>query len=171
MLDEADRMLDLGFEPEIRKIVTPIRADRQTLMFSATWPTSVQKLAMEFLVQPVKVTIGSQELAANHSVKQTVEVIEEFARNDRLVQLLRQHHKSRTNRILIFVLYKKVRLCRRLLWQSQMGVLCPASLFCQHALHGTAFHGAWRQCLHDFALHVFAQAHVNLTQHDTSLTV
>ena len=102
-------MLDLGFAPEIRKIVTPIRADRQTLMFSATWPPEVQKLAMEFLSEPAKVTVGSDELAASHSVAQTVEVIDDAARTRRLVELLRQHHKGRKNRILIFVLYKKVR--------------------------------------------------------------
>ena len=60
VLDEADRMLDQGFEETMRSIVGGIRCDRQTLMFSATWPPSVQKLALEFLVNPVKVTIGAQ---------------------------------------------------------------------------------------------------------------
>ncbi|KAG1417366.1 hypothetical protein G6F57_023758 [Rhizopus arrhizus] len=49
ILDEADRMLDMGFEPQIRKIVNQIRPDRQTLMWSATWPKSVERLAQQYL--------------------------------------------------------------------------------------------------------------------------
>ncbi|PSC74000.1 DEAD-box ATP-dependent RNA helicase 5 [Micractinium conductrix] len=107
VLDEADRMLDLGFEPHIRAIAGQTRADRQTLMFSATWPTIVRKLAADFLCHPVKVTIGSADLAASHSVTQVVEVIEDRARDERLHQLLQQYHKTRSNRVIIFVLYKK----------------------------------------------------------------
>jgi len=106
VLDEADRMLDLGFEPHIRAICNTVRADRQTLMFSATWPTAVQQLASNFLSNPIKVTIGSQDLAASHSVTQVVEVIEQGKRDDRLLELMQKYHKSRTNRIIIFVLYK-----------------------------------------------------------------
>uniref|UniRef100_A0A7S0R477 RNA helicase n=1 Tax=Chlamydomonas leiostraca TaxID=1034604 RepID=A0A7S0R477_9CHLO len=107
VLDEADRMLDLGFEPHIRAICSKVRSDRQTLMFSATWPTAVQKLASNFLSRPVRVTIGSQDLAASHSITQHVEVIDPRARDDRLLALMNQYHSSRKNRCIIFVLYKK----------------------------------------------------------------
>ena len=49
VLDEADRMLDMGFGPQLRKIVSQIRPDRQTLMWSATWPKEVRQIAQDFL--------------------------------------------------------------------------------------------------------------------------
>lgn len=108
VLDEADRMLDMGFEKEVRTILSKIpNKDRQTLMFSATWPKAIQELSAQFLVEPVKVTVGSVDLSASHTVKQIVEVIDQGLKESRLEQLLQKYHASRTNRILIFALYKK----------------------------------------------------------------
>lgn len=74
VLDEADRMFDLGFEPQIRSIVGQIRPDRQTLLFSATMPRKVEKLAREILSDPIRVTVGEVGMA-NEDITQLVHVI------------------------------------------------------------------------------------------------
>ncbi|XP_004494431.1 DEAD-box ATP-dependent RNA helicase 24 isoform X1 [Cicer arietinum] len=74
VLDEADRMFDLGFEPQVRSIVGQIRPDRQTLLFSATMPRKVEKLAREILSDPVRVTVGEVGMA-NEDITQVVQVI------------------------------------------------------------------------------------------------
>lgn len=108
VLDEADRMLDFGFEEAIRKIVSYLPVEnRQTVMFSATWPTTIQAMASNFLSNPVHVTVGSLELSANTSIEQRVEVLDPYAKESRLLALLKNYHSSRKNRILIFALYKK----------------------------------------------------------------
>ncbi|RHY82199.1 hypothetical protein DYB35_003558 [Aphanomyces astaci] len=107
VLDEADRMLDDGFEKDIRVIIGGCHPERQIAMFSATWPQSIQKLAHEFLTNPVKVTIGSEDLSASANVTQIVEVVDEFGRDAKIDGLLRKYHASRKNRVLVFVLYKK----------------------------------------------------------------
>jgi len=109
VLDEADRLLDLGFEKDVRSIVSATQAapERQTCMFTATWPEGVRELASDFLTRPVTVTVGSAELTANHRVEQRVEVLEPHTKDARLVQLLKQYHSNRKNRVLVFALYKK----------------------------------------------------------------
>lgn len=135
VLDEADRMLDKGFENDIRNIIAqckPSTADvdgRITSMFSATWPISVRRLAGDFMIDPIRITVGSDELSANTSVSQSVIVLQEQREKDRkLVDVLRQQGyppsggqgwggkqkaKSATatgtqrDKVLVFALYKK----------------------------------------------------------------
>lgn len=112
VLDEADRMLDKGFEEDVRQIISNTSSDRQTLMFTATWPQSIRDLAATFMKTPVRIIIGDNttgELRANTRIKQLVEVIQPDTKNMRLMQLLKQHQSGskKNDRILIFCLYKK----------------------------------------------------------------
>eukprot|EP00934_Nitzschia_sp_Nitz4_P007316 Nitzschia sp. Nitz4//scaffold61_size107673//13024//14763//NITZ4_004223-RA/size107673-processed-gene-0.51-mRNA-1//1//CDS//3329555674//7306//frame0 len=122
VLDEADRMLDMGFEEDVKYIISnclPKESGRQTAMFSATWPASIQQIAMNYMVDPVRVYVGFEaivgsngensiddSLSANKRVVQKIEVIEDRQREQRLIALLRKY-QGKKERILVFALYKK----------------------------------------------------------------
>ncbi|BGO93762.1 hypothetical protein NBRC10512_004550 [Rhodotorula toruloides] len=137
VLDEADRMLDKGFENDIREIIKlclpspssplgPVKEEkgepkaRRTAMFSATWPMSVRKLAADFMTSPLRITVGSDSLTANSRVEQVAIVVPDSRQKETLLLThLRDNGFSLNatkkgadkgkdrDKALVFALYKK----------------------------------------------------------------
>lgn len=136
-LDEADRMLDMGFEPDIRKIMAKLPEGYQTLLYTATWPKKVRALANEFLKNPVTVHVGdtSNQLVASKNITQIVKVVSQREKNDELHKLLlainsdeQGFAKKQQAKILIF--------CGTKRYCDQLAVDVRKDRFTSRALHG-----------------------------------
>ena len=105
VLDEADRMFDMGFEPQVMKIMANIRPDRQTVLFSATFPRNMEALARKTMNKPVEIIVGGRSVVAPE-ITQIVEVRNEDSKFVRLLELLGNLYSEEANddaRTLIFV--------------------------------------------------------------------
>lgn len=90
VLDEADRMFDMGFEPQVTRIIDGIRPDRQTVVFSATFPRVMETLARRILNKPIEVAVGGKSIVCK-DIEQTVVIIEEDDKFRRLLKELGDH--------------------------------------------------------------------------------
>ncbi|SIO73287.1 ATP-dependent RNA helicase DDX46/PRP5 [Babesia microti strain RI] len=101
VLDEADRMFDLGFAPQVQAIIDNTRPDRQTCLFSATFPSAIEMLAKRILTNPVEVTVGKKGAGANKVEQHVLVVKDEKEKLFKLLKLLGEWYEH--GKIIIFV--------------------------------------------------------------------
>lgn len=93
VLDEADRMFDMGFEPQVMRIVDTVRPDRQTVMFSATFPRQMEALARRVLMKPIEILVGGRSVVCK-DVEQNIVLLKDEEKFLKLLELLGNYQEQ-----------------------------------------------------------------------------
>ena len=100
VVDEGDRMMDMGFGPQLKKVLSQVRPGRQCFMCSATWPNTLSELSNEYMNSPVLLNVGSVEFPTNPNIVHDVRVVESENKLTSLIEILKP---LKEKRVLIFV--------------------------------------------------------------------
>ncbi|CAD8160866.1 unnamed protein product [Paramecium pentaurelia] len=145
VLDEADRMLDMGFEEQIQTVLQGIREDRQTLFFSATWPNEVQRLANSLCIQdPILLQIGEQGLSVNKNIQQEIIIVYE----NKFEQFVELTERLKGQKLLIF--------CQKKIDTQKLEYRLS-----QHGLKARYLHGNLKQVERDYIMEDFKTGTIN----------